>query len=117
VRYGSENSKTRKYSQNTFNPDFFIKVIKNDVEYFVVVEIKADKDESGENKAKYKYAKEHFERLNKKLEEGGIKQKYIFHFLSPEGYTTFFEYLKDGRILDGQEKFRCELENLLEEDN
>jgi hypothetical protein len=34
--------------------------------------------------------------------------------LSPEGYTTFFEYLKDGRILDGQEKFRCELENLLE---
>jgi len=97
-----------------FNPDFFIKITKNGVEYFVVVEIKADKDESAENKAKYKYAKEHFERLNKKLEEESIEQKYIFHFLSPEGYTTFFEYLKDGRMLDGQEKFRCELENLLE---
>ena len=114
VRYGSEKSKTRKYTQNTFNPDFFIKMNKDGVDYFVVVEIKADKDDSEENKAKYKYAKDHFERLNQKLEEDGIKQNYIFHFLSPEGYTTFFEYLKDGRILDGQEKFRCELENLLE---
>ncbi|QQS22562.1 DEAD/DEAH box helicase family protein [bacterium] len=98
-----------------FNPDFFIKITKDNVDYFVVVEIKADKDDSDENKAKYKYAKEHFERLNNKLEENKIKQKYIFHFLSPEGYSTFFEYLKDGRILKGQEKFRCELENLLEE--
>ena len=98
-----------------FNPDFFIKVTKDKMDYFVVVEIKADKDDSDENKAKYKYAKEHFERLNEKLKESKINQKYIFHFLSPEGYTTFFEYLKDGRILDGQEKFRCELENLLEE--
>lgn len=114
VRYGSEKSKTRKYTQNTFNPDFFIKMNKDGVDYFIVVEIKADKDDSEENKAKYKYAKDHFERLNQKLDEDGIKQNYIFHFLSPEGYTTFFEYLKDGRILDGQEKFRCELENLLE---
>lgn len=97
-----------------FNPDFFIKISKDDTEYFVIVEIKSDKDDSDENKAKYKYAKDHFERLNQKLEEDGIKQNYIFHFLSPEGYTAFFEYLKDGRILDGQEKFRCELENLLE---
>lgn len=115
LRYGSENSKTRKYTQNTFNPDFFIKIDKDSTEYFVVVEIKSDKDNSDENKAKYKYAKEHFERLNEKLQENKIKQKYLFHFLSPEGYTTFFEYLKDGRILDGQEKFRCELENLLED--
>jgi type III restriction enzyme len=97
-----------------FNPDFFLKITKDNTEYFVVVEIKADKDDSDENKAKYKYAKEHFERLNKKLDDDGIKQKYIFHFLSPEGFTTFFEYLKDERILDGQETFRCELENLLE---
>lgn len=97
-----------------FNPDFFIKISKDGTEYFVVVEIKADRDDSDENKAKYGHAKEHFERLNKKLEEDDIKQKYIFHFLSPEGYTTFFDYLKDGRILNGQEKFRCELENLLE---
>jgi len=114
VRHGGAGSKTRTYSHNTFNPDFFIKISKSGTEYLVVVEIKADRDDSEDNKAKYKYAKEHFERLNQKLEEGGIKQKYVFHFLSPEGYTTFFEYLKDGRILDGQEKFRCELENFLE---
>jgi type III restriction enzyme len=97
-----------------FNPDFFIKISKNNTEFFVVVEIKSDKDDSDENKAKYKYAKEHFERLNSKLLENKINQIYIFHFLSPEGYTTFFEYLKDERILEGQGKFRCELENLLE---
>lgn len=98
-----------------FNPDFIIKVLKDDFEYFIVVENKSDKDDSDENKAKYKYAKEHFEKLNKKLEEQEIKQKYIFHFLSPNGYTTFFEYLKNGTLLEGQDKFRCELENLLEE--
>lgn len=96
-----------------FNPDFIIKVLKDDFEYFIVVENKSDKDDSDENKAKYKYAKEHFERLNKKLEEQGIRQKYIFHFLSPEAYYTFFEKLKDETLLEG--KFKCELENSLEE--
>lgn len=98
-----------------FNPDFFIKISKGGIKYFLVVEIKSDKDDSDENKAKYKYAKDHFERLNEKLQENKINQKYLLHFLSPEGYTTFFEYLKDGRILDGQANFRCELENLLED--
>ena len=115
LRYGSKESKTRKYTQKTFNPDFFIKIKKGDIEYFLVIEIKADKDDCDENKAKYKYAKEHFERLNEKLEKQDIKQVYIFHFLSPNGYAEFFEYLKDGSILQGQSQFRCELENLLEE--
>jgi len=85
--------------------------------YFIVVEIKSDKDDSSENKAKYKYAKEHFERLNEKLQDIKINQKYIFHFLSPNGYTEFFEYLKNGILLESQSKFRCELENLLEDFN
>jgi len=94
-----------------FNPDFFIKIKQDDIDYFIVVEIKSDGDDSDENKAKYKYAKEHFERLNKLLEEKEIKQKYVFHFLSPSSYTEFFEYLKDNRLIKG--KFRSELENLL----
>ncbi len=98
-----------------FNPDFFIKVDKDEYEYFIVVEIKSDGDDSEENKAKYKYAKEHFKRLNKKLEEKGIKQEYIFHFLSPNSYTEFFEYLKDWRLIKWE--FRSELENLLENVN
>jgi type III restriction enzyme len=115
LKYGGSSSKTRKYSQKSFNPDFFIKVSSDEYDYYLVTEIKADKDDSDENKAKYKYAKEHFERLNKKMEEDGINEKYIFHFLSPNGYTEYFEYLKSGILLKGQDKFRCELENLLED--
>ena len=99
----------------SFNPDFFIKIVKGDFVFHLVIEIKADKDDCDENKAKYKYALEHFERLNEKLEEQSIKEKYIFHFLSPNGYTEFFDYLKNDTLLEGQDKFRCELENLLEE--
>lgn len=97
-----------------FNPDFFIKIEKNDHDYFIIVEIKSDGDDSVENQAKYKYAKEHFERLNRILNEKGIKQKYLFHFLSPNSYTEFFEYLKDGRLLKGE--FKSEIENLLDND-
>ena len=68
-----------------------------------------------ENKAKYKYAVQHFEELNKRMEKEKIDERYIFHFLSPDSYTTFFNHLKDGSVLEGQSKFRCTLENLLEE--
>ncbi len=115
LKYGDKNSKTRKYAVKTFNPDFFIKATQNNYEYVFVIEIKADKDDSIENKAKYKYALEHFARLNKELEGLNIKEKYIFHFLSPNGYPEFFEYYKNGTLFEGQERFRCELENLLEE--
>lgn len=113
IEYSWRKSNHQKIGN--FNPDFIIKVKKNNFEYFIVVEIKSDKDDCDENKAKYKYAKEHFEKLNKKLEEREIKQKYIFHFLSPNGYPTFFDYLKNETLLKGQDKFRCELENLLED--
>lgn len=112
IEYSWRKSNHQKIGN--FNPDFIIKLSKNGFDYYLVIEIKSDGDNSDENKAKYKYAREHFERLNKQLKEQDIKQKYIFHFLSPNGYTTFFEYLKNGTLLEGQDKFRCELENLLE---
>ncbi|MFA7745149.1 DEAD/DEAH box helicase [Salinicoccus roseus] len=115
LKYGEEGSKTRKFRQRSFNPDFFIKIEKDGIEHFLVVEIKADKDDSVENKAKYSYAKEHFNRLNEVLKERNIKQNYIFHFLSPNGYNEFFEYIKSDLILKNQEIFRCELENMLED--
>ena len=115
LKYGDKNSKTRKYVLKTFNPDFFIKATYNNIDYIFVIEIKADKDDSVENKAKYKYALEHFARLNKKLAELDIKEYYIFHFLSPNAYPQFFQYFQNGTLFEGQEKFRCELENLLEE--
>jgi type III restriction enzyme len=69
-----------------FNPDFFIKV-ENDI---IVVEIKMDNDITDENKAKLKYARKHFIRLND-LQQ---KQRYYFKFLSPESYDLFFKALR-----------------------
>jgi len=97
--------------QQTFNPDFFIKIIKDEIEYIIIVEIKEDNDDSDENKAKLRWAKKHFEDLNGELKKANIKQKYIFHFLSPCSYSEFFEYLRDGRLLEG--KFISDLEDRL----
>jgi len=112
--YSIEYSWKKGNHQKTrnFNPDFIIKIKQNDVEYFIVVEIKSDGDDSDENKAKYRHAKKHFERLNKKLQDEEIKQIYIFVFLSPKNYTEFFDYLKNQKLIKGE--FKSELENLLE---
>lgn len=96
-----------------FNPDFFILLKNNDMEYISVIEIKSDMDDSDENKQKNKYAIEHFSELNTQLAIKGIKQKYLFNFLSPNNYSDYFTYLRDGRLLQG--KFVSELDNLLKE--
>lgn len=101
----------RHTSQHAFNPDFFIKVESEGKEYIIVVETKADDDCTDENKAKYRYALEHFEELNRQLKENGTNQEYIFHFVSPSDYSVFFQYLRDGKLQ--QRKFRSSLEKLL----
>ena len=99
--------------QKDFNPDFFIRIDKDGWENIIVVEIKADNDDSKENKQKYKYANQHFALLNEELVRCNINQKYIFHFVSPSFYNTFFEYLRDGRLIAGH--FKSALELLLEQ--
>ncbi|HQH84042.1 MAG TPA: DEAD/DEAH box helicase family protein [Syntrophorhabdus sp.] len=88
--------------QGSFNPDFFIKK-GNDI---IVVEIKMDNDVSDENRAKLRYAKEHFEKVNDLQKE----QRYYFKFLSPESFDLFFKALSDGTYKD----FKSELEAKLE---
>lgn len=95
-------------TQANFNPDFFLKFGDN----IVVVEIKADDDDSDENKAKYRWAKQHFATLNDELKKTKIKQRYFFHFLSPSSYAEFTEYALDGRLFKGE--FRSALEDKLE---
>ena len=114
-RYGSGDSKSRRYRHDKFNPDFFLKATKDNMTYFLVIEIKDDNDDCEENKAKYKYAVQHFAELNGRLERQGIPERYIFHFLSPNAYDVFFQHLRDGTVLEGQGRFRCALENLLED--
>lgn len=95
-------------TQANFNPDFFLKFGDN----IVVVEVKADGDDSDENKAKYRWAKQHFETLNEELRKAKVKQTYFFHFLSPSSYAEFCEYVLDGRLFEGA--FRSDLEDALE---
>ncbi len=81
-----------------FSPDFFIKVTQP---LILVVEIKDDdelKDPAPENFAKYKYAQEHFARVNKHLQDGGETLRYQFNFLTPEHYGVFFQKLRQGQI-------------------
>ncbi|VTS21817.1 Type III restriction-modification system DNA endonuclease res [Streptococcus porcinus] len=94
----------------TFNPDFIIKLDKSE-NIYLFIEIKDDGDNSPENKGKYKAAKEHFSLLNQKLIDSGINEKYIFHFLSPNDYEIFFQYLRDDKL----DTFVSGLDNLLEE--
>lgn len=89
--------------QGSFNPDFFIKK-GNDI---IVVEIKMDNDVSDENKAKLRYAKEHFGRVNDLQKE----QRYYFKFLSPCSFDLFFRALANGTY----NNFKSELEAKLGE--
>jgi type III restriction enzyme len=88
--------------QGSFNPDFFLK-IGDDI---IVVEIKMDKDFSDENRAKLRYTKEHFSKVNE-LQKG---QRYYFKFISPGSYELFFKALRDKTYKD----FKSELEAGLE---
>ncbi len=52
-----------------------------------------DTDISCENKAKLRYARQHFNRVNKLQSE----YKYYFKFLSPSSYDIFFHDLREGK--------------------
>jgi type III restriction enzyme len=83
-------------SNENFNPDFFIKVTKtHDI---LVVEIKAEGDDSNRNKAKCRDGLKHFDMLNEQLKAAGELWRYHFYFLSPEDYTSFFEQVKNKKF-------------------
>ena len=98
---------------HSFNPDFFLKITKDSVTHYLVVETKADDDVSPENKAKQKYALLHFDNLNLELQKLNIGEVYHFHFLSPISYTVFFDHLRNGQLLEN--KFKSDLEVKLDE--
>lgn len=107
--YSIDYQKNKGSKFKAFNPDFFIKKGNN----IIVVEVKADNDNSIENKAKNRAAKRHFELLNLELKKNGKPDRYFFTFLSPIDYNTFAIYVKDGRFFES--KFRSHLDILLEE--
>lgn len=91
-------AKAKTHVKNeTFNPDFFLKVKgTNDI---IVVETKKKDDDSNKNKAKFRDAKVHFENLNKQLGEGKYDERYYFKFLSDDGsdIAGFFKSISEGK--------------------
>jgi type III restriction enzyme len=97
--------------QGSFNPDFFIKT--NDK--IIVVETKDDElidrvrqggDLAKETKAKYRYAIQHFQKLNELQKE----QSYYFTFLTPRDFDNFFEIMKSGSFPGFKSRLDAELE-------
>ncbi|MBA7562896.1 hypothetical protein ES708_04549 [subsurface metagenome] len=104
--YGIEYSwrKGEHPKQGKFNPDFFIKIGRD----ILVIEIKMDNDISDENRAKLRYAREHFKRVN----ELQHVYKYYFKFISPSNYDLFFNDLREGKCEDFISKIEAELEDV-----
>lgn len=91
----SLNATTHAKTEN-FNPDFLLKLAGRDI--VLVVEIKSDGDDDNRNKAKLRDAREHFKRLNERLETAGKPWRYHFYFLSPDDYATFFAAIGEDRL-------------------
>lgn len=105
-RAGSESSLERgggHQKWGSFNPDFFIKIGKN----ILVVEIKSDDDINEVNRGKLKWAKKHFDELNKKQN----KLIYSFYFLSQLDYSTFFEKVIKNKNFNYTSNLEAELSN------
>lgn len=123
--------------RRSFNPDFFIRL---DIEHYLshlpsdavitgtsrlrelqnegieqlilVVEIKADEDDSDETRAKESYGKEHFAALNRRLRatqdvdiapafRDAVRQHYVFNLIRPRDYPGWFGRLKNGLVAVG----------------
>lgn len=65
-----------------------------------------DNDVSDENRAKLRFAREHFASVNELQKE----QTYYFEFLSPGSFDLFFKALRNGAYKD----FISELEAKLQ---
>jgi len=91
--------------QGRFNPDLFLKLAG--VNQILVVELKDDGDDSEENKAKYRFAHNHFELINSLQTDCD----YAMKFVSPASFDAFFDALQRGRALG----FRSSLQAALDD--
>ena len=80
-------------ANENFNPDFFLKVAG--AHNILVVQIKAEGDDSNKNRAKCRDGLKHFETLNERLQKLDEPWCYYFYFLSPQDYTRFFDHVRN----------------------
>ena len=71
-----------------FNPDYFVAL--GDSKDILIIELKADDDDSDENKAKLRFAIDHFDRVN------AAQSEAVYHvkFISPKSYDAFFQAIR-----------------------
>jgi hypothetical protein len=92
IEFAYQPGGTGRSKRGKFNPDFFILLKNSDM--VLVVETKANGEDSWENKGKVEAAKA----VNELLKRGRRKRRYVFHLLAPEDYNRFFETLREGDI-------------------
>lgn len=98
--------------QRNFNPDFIVEKLEDNITYKIIIETKDDHDISIENKVKNKYAIEYFNELNRVLEKSNSNVRYIFTFLSPSSYQSFFNAIKNKSLFN--KRFNSEISIELE---
>ncbi len=99
-----------------YNRDEDVSEYQKKGDMIFVVETKGDEEisePSPENQKKYEYAHDHFQRLNKWLENEGLATRYQFNFVSPKDYNQFFQRLRDNTLND----FRSELDVVMRKTN
>jgi type III restriction enzyme len=101
----------RRRKHGYFNPDFFLLLDASDT--VVVVEIKADTDDSPINAGKITAATAHFAVANNLLAQQGSERRYLFHLVSPVDYDRFFEALRG----DDLGSFRSTLQATLQSED
>jgi type III restriction enzyme len=108
IEFAHQPGGTGRSKRGRFNPDFFI--LLKDSDTVLVVETKANGDDSWENKGKVEAALSHFKAVNDQLKRARRKRRYVFHMLAPQDYDRFFEAIREGSIAG----FRSTLQAALE---
>jgi type III restriction enzyme len=96
IEYGYQPGGNGRSRRGMFNPDFFL--LREGADEVIVVEVKADADDTDQNKGKLAYATAHFEKVNELLKRKRHKRRYAFHFVSPSDYDDFFAALRNGTL-------------------
>ncbi len=91
--------------QAKFNPDLFLRLVNGKT--ILVVELKDDGDVTDENRAKLKYAKDHFARVN----AAQTQASYHIKFVSPGSYDAFFRALREGTTVPFVSTLQAALED------
>lgn len=108
IEFTWQRGGTGRSKRGQFNPDFFIQL--KDADCVAVVEVKADNDDSDQNRGKVAAAHTHFQLINEMLVEAAETRRYTFHLVSPVDYDRFFEALRESKL----EAFRSGLQAALQ---